>query len=325
MRRYHTYIIFALLAVLSGCDRVEVPAEGYIGLGGTAQSASEVTKATGATLVDTDVELQGSSFGIFGFRSADNVNFSTQVFVSDAAEEVSYSGGEWTYEPKQKWIRSNWYRFRAFWPLEARVSPGSDANLMVIDHSTITDLYDLQIAYAERYPLAEGTDRVNMSFRHALSAVRFTIKFPDEVNDSDIITEFYLKGLTPTGTLVCGLDGTNADPDDFRWISNTFDNSSKIMRWTGSKEFGKAGTTIYDNNGAVFMIPQEVSSSKGNTTLNFFTSGGGAALHSAVIPNETWEAGKVYIYTIVIHESDIRLEVDIKDWSMLDSNFDINL
>lgn len=310
-----------------GCSRDEAPVDkgDFIGFSGSAHNSSEVAKATGTTLVNTNEKLQGSSFGIFGYRSSDNINFNSRVFESDAAEEVSFTGSEWAYEPKQKWIRSNWYRFRAFWPFEARISPGSDANLMVIDHSAITDLYDLQIAYTERYPLSQGTDRVNMVFEHALAAVRFIIKFPDGSDASDVINEFYLKGIKPTGTLVCGLDGTNTSPADFRWVSNTFDSTSEFFKWTGSKTFSQTGTTIYDNDGVVFMIPQEVSSSKGDTSLNFYTSGGGAALHTAIIPNDIWEAGKIYTYTIVIHGSDISLNVDIKDWEMLDSNFDINL
>lgn len=327
MKKFLTYFFVAFVALMTGCDSEAVPEreDDYIGFSGTAMQTQEVTKA-GTSLINTAVELREKSFGIFGYRSADNVNFNTLVFETDAAKEVSYSGSEWTYSPKQKWLRSNWYRFRAFWPYEARISPGSDANLMVIDYSAITDNYDLQVAYKERYPIAEGISRVPMSFNHTLAALCFKVKFKAGSLNTDAVTEFYLKGLKPTGTLVCGIDGTNVEADDFRWISNTFDESSKIQRWTGNKPFSSSGeATVYDNDGVIFVIPQQASSSMGDTSINFYTQNGGSALHTALIPAEQWMPGKVYTYTIVIHESDIELTVDIKDWSMLDSNFDINL
>lgn len=326
MRKLFTYILIASVAVLTGCDRESTPERGddFIGFAGTTVQTHEVTKV-GTELIDTHAELRSQSFGIFGYRSSDMVNYNTLVFETDAAKEVYYSGTEWTYSPKQKWVRSNWYRFRAFWPYKANISAGSDANLMVIDYSAITNNYDLQVAYKERYPISEGVSVVPMTFNHTLAALCFNVKFKDGSSNTDYVTEFYLKGLKPTGTLVCGIDGTNENADDFRWISNTFDESSKIQRWTGSREFTVTPATIYDGDGVIFVIPQQASSSKGDTSVNFYTQNGGEALHTAVIPTEEWLPGKVYIYTIVIHESDIRLEVDIKDWSMLDSNFDINL
>lgn len=325
MRKLLTYIL--LVAVfLTGCDSKVSPEteEDCIDFAGTAVQAQSITK-TGTEFINTSAELCSRSFGIFGFRSSDMVNYNTLVFETDAAKEVSYSGTEWIYSPKQKWVRSNWYRFRAYWPYDARISPGSDANLLVIDYSAITDNYDLQVAYTERYPIAEGVSRVPMTFNHALAALCFKVKFKDGSSTTDAITEFYLKGLKPTGTLVYGLDGTNDNLDDFRWVSNTFDETSEIQKWTGNRAFSADPETVYDNDGIIFVIPQQASSSKGPTSINFYTQNGGDALHTTDIPTEDWQPGKVYIYTIVIHESDIRLEIDIKDWTMLDSNFDINL
>lgn len=327
MRKLLTYILIVSAIVFTGCDRDSLPEkeEDFIGFSGTAVHTQEITRV-GTELINTSEELRSRPFGIFGFRSSDMVNYNTLVFETDAAKEVSFSGSEWTYSPKQKWVRSNWYRFRAFWPYEARVTPGSDANLMVIDYSAITDNYDLQVAYKERYPISEGVSKVPMTFSHTLTALCFKVRFKDGSSNTDAVTEFYLKGLKPTGTLVCGKDGINVEDDDFRWISNTFDESSKIQRWTGNKPFSTTPATIYDSSdGVIFVIPQQASSTMGDTSINFFTQGGGTALHTATIPHEQWQPGKVYTYTIVIHESDIELTVDIKDWSMLDSNLDINL
>lgn len=324
MTKLLKYISISLVTILSGCshDRLPESVNDSIVFSGNATDTQEITRV-GADLITTNAELRSRSFGIFGSRSTDNINFNTLVFETDAAKEVSFSGTEWTYSPKQKWVRSNWYRFRAFWPYEARISPGSDANLMVIDYSAITDNYDLQVAYKERYPIAEGVGRVPMVFKHTLAALCFKVRFDEPLTDA--ITGFYLKGLKPTGTLVCGIDGTNENIDDFRWISNTFDDTSEIQEWTGNKEFSMSAATIYDGDGVIYVIPQQASSMKGATTINFFTQNGGSALHTAPIQSEFWQPGKVYTYTIIIHESDIRLEVDIKDWTMLDSNFDINL
>lgn len=329
MTRNYTYILFSIIVLLVSCGKESVPEGDYIAFSGEATQASLVTKTE---KMDSKAELQSESFGIYGFRSANDQAGFQNVFETTAAEEVSHNGTEWTYSPKQKWIRSNYYRFRAFWPYTARINEASNANLLAIDYSTETEQYDLLLAYSTRYPVTEGVSRVPMVFNHALAGISFKIKFADSSDGTDAVTDFYLTGLSPTGTLLYGIDDSDADTEtdkrDFNWISTYVDTESKLLTWEGEKPFSSTVTaTVYNEDGLKFVIPQVPSSAVGNETyVNFYTKNAGSnALHRAQIPNTEWEAGKIYIYTITVKGAKITLTVDIKDWTALDSNIDINL
>lgn len=305
-----------------------------------------VTKAgeAGGSKINTDTEFQvaaAGGFGVLGLRSANGTDFTALVFETDAAKQVTYSGGNWSYANKAKWIRSNYYRFRAFWPYAnvlPELNPSSNANFISVAYSTVVDKYDLMVAYETRYPLTQGVATVDMEFKHALAAVSFEVKFDASVSGDDKLTEFYLQGLYPSGSLLYGFDGSNADAaidaEDIVWLTvpASFDADSKLYRWYAASEsemktFNKSTEAIvYGNDGLVFVIPQTVTS---QTTLNFKTQNAGEALHTASLVSGsgtlTWEPGKVYEYTVTIKGAKISLNVDIKDWTDTDANLDINL
>lgn len=326
MSRKRIYIILALFPFFIGsCSKSDIADYGEIGFNGCNNSVEEVVKA-GSSLVDTDNELRANSIGVFGLRSGTNSNFVTPVFETAAAKQVTWSSSAWSYTPKAKWVRSNYYRFRAFWPYDQlvaddAVNASSNANLLSISYASGVQMYDLQVAYVERYPVTDGVGTVDFQFKHVLSGLKFKVKFADA--ETDYIKSFYLKGLVTVGTFMYGEDGINASAHDFRWISIYTDNSSKLFEWTGSKMFTNTTEAIlFDNDGVVFIVPQAIS---GSTSLNFTTQNGGSALHTAVLPATVFEPGKIYTYTIVIKDANISLTVDIADWTDVDSNIDINL
>lgn len=326
MFRNSIFLILALFPVIVGsCSKSPIEDYGEIGFTGCNNIVEEVVKA-GSTLVDTDNKLKASSIGVFGLRSGTNSNFVTPVFETDAAKQVTWNSSSWSYTPKAKWVRSDYYRFRAFWPYDQlvaddAVNASSNANLLSISYASGVQMYDLQVAYVERYPITEGVGTVDLKFKHVLSGLKFKVKFADP--ETDYIESFYLKGLVTVGTLMYGEDGTNASAYDFRWIPIYTDNSSKLFEWSGSKMFSNTTEAIlFDKDGVVFIVPQSIND---NTSLNFTTSTGGSALHTAVLPATTFEPGKIYTYTIVIKDADISLTVDIADWTDVDSNIDINL
>lgn len=344
-----TSYIFALLfvATLHSASCSKHDTEGSAD--GAEITFSEIlTKSgeAGGIKIDEASEFQAETtggFGVFGLRSANNTDFTAQVFETDAAKQVTYSGGNWSYENKAKWIRSNYYRFRAFWPYDnvlPKLNSSSSANLISIEYSTAVDKYDLMVAYATRYPLTQGVEVVNMQFDHALAAVCFKVKFDSASEGTDYVDEFYLKGLYPNGTLLYGYDGLlgdytgKDDATDIYWLTSSasFDTDTEQFRWYAAndaerREFtNETVATIYGNDHLIFVIPQTITS---QTTLNFTTTNGGDALHSIglVSGSDTiaWEAGKVYTYTVNIKGSGLTLNVDIKDWTDTDANIDINL
>lgn len=304
------------MAFAVGCGK-SVPSElDGISFSGAVAVASGETRAAGEQVTSLN-QLQEKPFGIFGYMSWSGTGFKTPVFGNSGVTEVSYVGTKWTYSPKQKWNRSQHYRFRAFWPYSAKTVSGSDANSLTIDYSCVTDSYDLLVAYASRWPVTEGVGRVEMKFRHALSAVRFLLKFSEESTvDSDNLTKFWLSGLHPTGTLLFGSnddDSENAQ-NSISWISNTFYQDEPMYEWTGCRSFTKTSAAdVY--GGVIFCIPQTLSSVLGATSVHFYTENGGKALHTAELPESEIEPGKVYTYTLSINKSELDVDVDVADWT----------
>ena len=206
--RYDRIIVFALAVLtLAGCREtpIEEPEGDYISFGTVAMSAQDTRSGAGSTLVDTDAELQGQAFGIYGYKSVDDKTNFVNVFTSTAAQKVYYTSSElsktdasgnaytvaantWTYDDRQKWERAKHYRFRAFWPYTADVNKSSTAKFLAIEYKQVED-YDLMVAYATRYPMGDktnddptGTRRVPMQFHHALSGLKFKFKFKDKAN-----------------------------------------------------------------------------------------------------------------------------------------------
>lgn len=347
MRNRHIiYLLICLL--LFSCAPEQVPDGDCIDFSEVMNNAVTKAGGVGVQKIDQDAEFKAESFGIYGYRSANGNDFNNMVFDSEEAKKVSWSTDAWTYSPKAKWIRSNYYRFRAFWPYDGCIaydalSPSSNANMLAIEYSTLVDHFDLMVAYATRYPITGGVGTVDMTFNHALAGVCFKVKFEEDVITEDFVTEFYLQSLYPTGTLLYGFDDSDPDPEkdaeDIKWFvaDAAFDMDSKLYHWIddGSQNRIFTGTStaiIYDNkndgliyDGLIFVIPQTVTSA---TTLNFKTNSGGSALHTARLTESesiTWEPGKIYTYTITIKGAGISLSVDIADWNVVDSNIDVNL
>lgn len=319
------------------------------------------TKAAAYTekLITTKENLRSKSFGVFGYKSIDDQNGFTPVFGSSKAQEVKWAWDNfsedyeyerptprecWTYSPKQKWERAMYYRFRAIWPYETEIQPNSSANLVSTEYSSSTDDYDLMVAYTTRRPITEGVDRVTLEFKHALAGLRFKLKFSEDSDDKpdDELTEFYITGIFPQGQLFYGITETVSDVNAIRWImsDNTFDDRNPQFQWTGSTAFGGAdnkaaniyfsetpagttGETITD--GAALIIPQQLSSPIGDTYVNFRTKLGSTVLHRAKLPTETLESGKIYTYTLKMYGTEIKVSVDIQDWTEIQSNIDIKL
>lgn len=265
-------------------------------------------------------------------------------FTEDYESDRPAPGNYWTYEPKQKWERAMYYRFRAIWPYETAIQPNSSANLISTEYSSSTDDYDLMVAYATRRPITEGIGRVTLEFKHALAGLRFKLKFNENSDEKpdDELTEFYITGIYPQGQLFYGITETVSDVNAIRWImsENTFDDRNPQFRWTGSTAFGGAdnkpaniyfsetpdgttGETITD--GAALIIPQQLSSPIGDTYVNFRTKLGSTVLHRAKLPTETLESGKIYTYTLKMYGTEIKVSVDIQDWTEIQSNIDIKL
>ena len=315
-------VTLAALLMFTACDKQSGTSEpddaDDISFAGTPSQ----TKAGGGDVItNTDGKLRKAPFGIFGFKtSSDDSSITgnlTNVFSTTDAQEVgwSQSDGKWTYSPKRRWENSMHYRFRAFWPYDVELNPDSNASRIGIEYKATTESYDLLVAYATRYPLNEGIQPVRLLFHHALSGLRFKIRFDSKVKKGtvDYVNRFYLQGMYSVGYMIYGQMADSDPVDKIEWIFDRYGNT-----------FDKTGR-MFDCDKVVFIPPQTLSSGLGVTTANFYTQTGGDALHSVDIPRTTLEPGKIYTFTLVIHDTYLTVDIDIKDWDVLQSNVDINL
>lgn len=358
-------IIFAMAVLLAaGCQKTVVDDQtgedisfgpSLTAVKESAGSRASGTPATrsgaGSTLIDTDTELQAQPFGIYGYKFIDE-NSLQNVFSSTTAQKVYFTttaitdqaeANTWTYDDRQKWLKAMHYRFRAYWPYTANVNIASTANYLAVEYHNIED-YDLLLAYTTRYPMTEGTKRVPMKFQHALSALRFKFRFKEDkkfTNISDKVTGLYVQGLIPSGTVIYGKAQKTDSLTTMRWNISTdnFDTSTKFFSWTGSEKFGVGATTAdktvataFDNDKAVFCVPQTLSETeKVNgedvvvrpSYIYFTTESGGSTVQKALIPTTKLEAGKIYTFTLVVNGSSVTLNVDIEDWTETQANMDI--
>lgn len=376
MLSYISHFVSGLLVLavcmFSGCRKSVVPeeqeTEDYISFGGKADGKYDVKSSDGTNtqLVTTEL-LKKEPFGVFGYKSFDDKTGFTNVFSTDTAQKVSWNEtlndnkGAWTYKPKQKWVRSMHYRFRAVWPYKPEnIQAGSSANCFSVTYSSFVEDYDLMVAYATRWPLQDkdGVGPVTLSFKHALAGLRFKIKFAEDITESDNLTEFYITGIYPHGQLFYGFglnasvtkDGeggtetgtTKVDDGLIVWKcgDNAFNSTTPQFHWSSEqtgealKPFGgesQAANVYFNENsagvdGAALIVPQTLSSKDGmETYVNFYTVNGGTALHRAMLPNTELEPGKIYTFTLTINRPQITIKVDIQDWKAINSNIDIIL
>ncbi len=355
MRTPTKYIlILAWLAIIAqACSKDSVADAGEsLSFSADAPKAEDVS-ALGTKSTKTDINnLTDAAFGVYGLYSATKGagNGTTNVFDNSSALQVSYntSTSLWEYtrtgtEPKYYWKRNMYYRFRAYHPYTASVETGgSNADGIIVNYRIIEDQYDLLVAFATRHPATdpEGTNRVPMNFRHALSALRFRIAFNKTVDEgtTDVLTEFHLTGIQAAGVL----NYTHASGDYLSplisWSADAFDSSTSFYTSTTSRSFGVynpgAATSVdpvdifgsSDADNVVFAIPQTCSDPRyGGTSVHFKTTGGGNVDNTAVLPSIQWEPGKIYTYTLLIERSSVEITVSIKDWNEVQSTVDINI
>ncbi|MDD7009729.1 MAG: fimbrillin family protein [Candidatus Cryptobacteroides sp.] len=287
----------------------------------------------------TDSNLKNLPFGVFGGYSDDagDENF-TNVFLSSAAQKVSWNTEKWTYDPLQYWKLNKFYRFRAYHPYSGSafsINAMSDVDDIFIEYAINAGKEDLLVGFQTVESTASNIkNKVKFAFKHALCALEFKIAFKNDpfIEDSytDNLTSFHLSGLIPTGTLQYTHEDGNYLSDVIKWDATYFDDG-KYYEWTGSKQFpkynGNNAIRVFDgNDGLVFCIPQTCSPSETKqTTVNFKTEKAGAAVHSAPLPKMQWEPGKVYTYTLLINKSDLEISVTIKDWDKIQANEDLFL
>ena len=335
--------LISLLLLAISCTKQDKPGSGFaLTFEAKAVDAALAGKAGAGegVIQTTDSNLKSLPFGVFGvYSDVSGDENCTNVFLTSAAKQVSFSWNtdKWTYDPLQYWKLNKFYRFRAYHPYSGSafsINAMSDVDDIFIEYAINAGKEDLLVGFQTVESTASNIkNKVKFAFKHALCALEFKIAFKNDefIEDSytDNLTSFHLSGLVPTGTLQYTHEDGNNLSEVIKWHATYFDDG-EYYEWTGSKLFpkynGSNATTVFDDKGLVFCIPQTCSpADTKQTTVNFKTEKAGNAVHSAPLPKMQWEPGKIYSYTLLINKSDLEISVTIKDWDEIQANEDLFL
>ena len=337
----HILYYIALLLLVLSCTKQDKPATGIaLTFEAKAEDASFAGKAGAGqgVIQTTDSNLKDHPFGVFGVYSdvAGDENC-TNVFLSSAAQQVSWNTDKWTYDPLQYWKLNKFYRFRAYHPYSGSafsINAMSDVDDIFIEYAINAGKEDLLVGFQTVESTASNIkNKVKFAFKHALCALEFKIAFKNDTfienGYTDNLTSFHLSGLIPTGTLQYTHEDGNNLSEVIKWNATYFDDG-EYYEWTGSKSFtkynGSNATKVFDDDGLVFCIPQTCSPDDTKQTIVYFkTYKAGDAVQSAPLPKMQWEPGKIYSYTLLINKSDLEISVTIKDWDEIQANEDLFL
>lgn len=348
-------LMLTLAAVLAASSCGREAKEDFGDVIAFSASAERVTdsRSTGSTLV-TNLNTDGSEIAVYGYHGgASDYSGKTPVFETDGAKRVYYKSSgnagnyNWDYDYtagtyKVKWLRSDYYRFRAFYPysLIDNVNSSSNAEILALDYSLMTDDADLMVAYATRYPAQDGVGAVGLNFQHALSALRFEVKKDENSTEDESLKEFYLTGLYQTGGLIYTASDASAlaGVQSLTWFPSVSEYDTPVHHWVAAsesdyKEMTTSGVSVYGNDGSVgndgfvFAIPvngkyngKDIVKTRPKVYANFRTDKGGNVLHTALLPEGVcWEPGKKYIYTITVKKATVTVNVTIKPWTLVEA------
>ena len=267
------------------------------------------------------------------------------VFNTSEAMSVAHDGSSWEYNPLAYWSFNDFYRFRAYHPYSGSaftVLPASSVDLISIDYKVVNGNEDLMVAFWKGQATeAVISNRVPMKFKHCLSGLKINIGLTD-ASRTDNITEMYIKGLTPNGTMLYthenpegSGEGINYDTEVLKWLASTYDSDTEFYKWEGSKpipqnvtaaDYSKAKPVFDGDENMVFAIPQTCSGAKGETKVYFKTAKGGDAIQSVTLPTTDWLPGHIYTYTLLMPPtSKIHVLISIKPWEGVEINEDIHI
>ena len=350
MRHFNQHILLALsLLMLFSCnEKVEVNNLRSISFGLQAESSTE-SKSMGDGIASSTTEsMRLQPFGVYGHHSNSEgqkfVKGTNDVFNTSEAISVAYTSS-WEYSPLAYWAFNDYYRFRAYHPYSGRaftVLPASSVDLISIDYKVVNGNEDLMVAFWKGQATEDViSKRVPMKFKHCLSGLKINIGLTDD-SRTDNITELYIKGLIPNGTMLYthetpggSGEAINYDTEVLKWLASTYDSETEFYKWEGSKvipqnvtatAYSMAAPVFDGDENMVFAIPQTCSGAKGETKVYFKTKKGGDAIQSVTLPTTDWLPGHIYTYTLLMAPtSKIDVLISIKPWEGVEINEDIHI
>ena len=325
-RKRFILIGFVLAALVSGCGKEEVAPEVMDSLCLSVKQEGD-TRAVSPVQPDAPGYLiaPGNQIGVYGTLSRsgqDDIQVFTKQTVT-CGEDL-----EWTYSPLKYWKRSGVYDFKAVFPLSTSILPRTTGKLLRVYHSITSSHCDLLVASAQRDVVTQGTEPVELKFKHACSAVRFLFK-KESADDDYELSAFKLQNLRIVGNLELSGDALTLD----NWHTSGMAPAAEVMAWTAASAADRKEIPLsYDDFSGVpwaYMIPQTLAVPEGTArpavTFSVVFNGEPTSVEiSLPLPDSyeeggetvpaTWEPGKVYTYYINLKPSRVALTVHVTPW-----------
>lgn len=334
--------IFTTLAagaiILAGCTKTEVT---EVSDSRAISFSNHVTNAVKS--IDKLEDL--TTFYVYGAHTDGQ-----EVFNGDA---VSYSNGEWTYNPTRYWDENkSAYKFAAYTDDNNTVSDVTDVtfdynsgHLTITDYTVDNSTDGSDLLYAVGYDgtdyVFEGSARseVQLEFKHILSKVTFNFSKAADLNGVDIVVSNITINADNKGTFTGNTPSTSSQYDLRCWVPSgqksniAFDNFSLTGRATDEtskntqtrvflpQDLGET-TTAYN---IVFTINYSNTINDDGTIDN--TQKGQTKEFTCTIAGTedgNWNPGYSYTYTAEINSTNLEglypivFTVDSDDWDKKD-------
>lgn len=345
---FRLYIFSLLFSIFLGCqkeDRGEDIKEDIK----ISTDVVETKSGAGSYINGSNtIKASGNAFTVYLKKYESQTSNTNGQYVFDDGTSpkkvITYQNNKWSYSPLAKWDKWQRHRFRAIYPsyIPGTQTPIEESNStidLINVNYRITDSYDLLVGYVERTPNNDplGVSTVNLQFKHALSALEFQIKYKEGAGfegKSNSVTECALSHLHIAGHMLYGaydeVDNGSNNEDIYWLIQGTFTNA-KCYNWSGDAPYSNtsSGVTenvarVFDGDHVIFVVPQSFTQSENSCKFHFKTAMSGEDETVVSLPSSQWEAGKKYIYTVVISGEGLAdINVEIKPWEYIQSNIDI--
>ena len=327
-------VLTALLLTLApaGCRQEPLPDAGDV-IRFTVRAAevsSALTKADptlpSVTPPGNSLEVPNVTVPVWGTYKVGS-NAAAEVFKNPPLPLTCSNDGNslsWDYPSNVRyyWNRSASYQFRSVFT-DNHASYTGDNDQITVTYAGYPDDYDLMVAASS---VASGdTQAADLLFRHACSAVRFFCVDPSwsstQTDPNYSIMRFELKHFPTSGTLVFnGTSTTDLSVPVSGWtpgpaVDDVFALPAASLPWgvpsnTGTAE--SAGLTTW-----FYFVPQSLPAAA-EVSFSIRVENTGQIIdvtRKLQDITDSWTAGKIYNYFIVIQPTSIQFDVTWTDWT----------
>jgi len=168
---------------------------------------------------------------------------------------------------------------------------------------TVADQEDLMTALSQPSTFSSTAGRVNMPFKHALTAIRFAIG--DNLEPGIVINRISLKNIARKGRVTID--------DQVQWTNietltqfNIIDLNYTVPSSSAGAIIKSSTDTDAERKATLLMIPQQFTESQEAVVEIVYTDSNGAHTVSASLDGQTWLPGTAVTYMLSVNDNSLK-------------------